>query len=235
MKEVLPFKLADVAGLSRPRYGNANPERVDNPFWDYMIRQRRWAYWARKQFDIKVEFQSRASHGHRWRDEPGGPVWCFTRFGRSVTVLDFTTVYVAGEHEDSYDPDFCIYNDVIVEDSQGNLEIFLYPADIFPPTDFHTATLIDNQIWLIGSLGYPALRRIGETQVMRLDTNSFAMEAIETNGDGPGWISRHQAGVDHQGKEIWIKGGKICTEKDYVDNTGVFVLSLETRRWRRVS
>ena len=38
MIEVLPFKLADVARLSRPRYGNDNPERVTNPFWEYMFR-----------------------------------------------------------------------------------------------------------------------------------------------------------------------------------------------------
>lgn len=235
MSEVLPFKLADVAGLSRPRYGNANPERVRNPFWDYMFRQRRWAYWARKQFEIDVKFRSPATGAHRWRDSPEGPVWCFTRFGRTVTTLEFETVYVAGEHEDSYDPDFCIYNDVVVEDAQGNLEFFLYPSEIFPPTDFHSATLVGNKIWLIGSLSYPAFRRVGETQVMCLDTNGFAMEAIETEGDCPGWISRHQAGVDHKGEEIWVKGGKVWTNEGLVDNTGTFVLSLQSRQWRRLS
>ena len=235
MSEVLPFKLADVAGLSRPRYGNANPEHVRNPFWEYMFRQRRWAYWARKQFDIQAKFRTPSMGAHRWRDDPEGPVWCFTRFGRTVTTLEFETVYIAGEHEDHYDPDFCIYNDVVVEDSNGNLDFYVYPSDVFPPTDFHTATLVGDKIWLIGSLGYPAMRRIGETQVMRLDTKTFAIEAIETDGDCPGWISRHQAGVDHAGGEIWVKGGKVCTETELLDNTGVFVLSLTSLQWRRVS
>ena len=35
--------------------------------------------------------------------------------GRSTVWLpDGRVVLIAGEHEDSYDPDFCIYNDVVV-------------------------------------------------------------------------------------------------------------------------
>ena len=44
-----------------------------------------------------------------------GPTWCFSRFGQSETVLpDSSRVLIAGEHEDWYDPDFHIYNDVVV-------------------------------------------------------------------------------------------------------------------------
>ncbi|KAK3899811.1 hypothetical protein C8A05DRAFT_17812 [Staphylotrichum tortipilum] len=43
------------------------------------------------------------------------PVFCFERFGRTVTLLpDGRVVFVGGEHEDHYDPDFFIYNDVVV-------------------------------------------------------------------------------------------------------------------------
>ena len=45
-----------------------------------------------------------------------GPVWCFSRFGTSLTELpDGRFVQIGGEHEDFYDPDFCIYNDVTVQ------------------------------------------------------------------------------------------------------------------------
>jgi len=44
-----------------------------------------------------------------------GPTWCFDRFGRSTTWLpNGRVVLIAGEHEDSYDPDFCIYNYVVL-------------------------------------------------------------------------------------------------------------------------
>ena len=75
---------------------------------------------------------------------------------------------VAGEHEDGYDPDFCIYNDVIVHHPDGRLEIIGYPESLFPPTDFHTATLVGDRIIVIGSLGYQGSRVYGTTPVFAL-------------------------------------------------------------------
>ena len=73
-----------------------------------------------------------------------GPVWCAQRFGQTVTLLpDGRAVQIAGEHEDHYDPDFTIYNDVFVHEPDGTIRIFGYPEAVFPPTDFHTATLVE--------------------------------------------------------------------------------------------
>ena len=84
-----------------------------------------------------------------------GPGWCFDRFGQSTTVLpDGREVLIAGEHEDYYDPDFFIYNDVVVRAPDGKVAIYGYSKEAFPPTDFHTATLLPDSIVLIGSLGY---------------------------------------------------------------------------------
>ena len=95
-----------------------------------------------------------------------GPGRCFDRFGQSSNQLpDGRVVCIAGEHEDSYDPDFYIYNDVVIQQPDGRIDIFGYPREVFPPTDFHTATLVGNRIVLIGSLGYPDERRPGETPV----------------------------------------------------------------------
>jgi hypothetical protein len=41
-----------------------------------------------------------------------------------------------GEHEDFYDPDFCIYNDVFVHERDGSVAIYGYPESVFPPTDY---------------------------------------------------------------------------------------------------
>lgn len=229
MDDKLPFDVRNVAGLARPRYGNANPEFVVNPFWEYMVRNRRQAHWARSRFAIPGR-----AYGPGDRDQPDGPVWCFTRYGRTASVLSFETVYVGGEHEDWYDPDFCIYNDVVVE-AHGDEEIHIlcYPFDIFPPTDFHTATVVRNDIWLIGSLGYVPLRRPGETQVMRLETEDYVISAVETHGDNPGWISQHVAYHDPFTDEIRVVGGEVWqADATMRKNERAYALSLNTLEWR---
>lgn len=229
-----PFDISSVEFLSRPRYGEL-PER-ELKFWEYMIRQRRTASWARQQFGIGG---GSAGSDSAQRERPDGPVWCFTRFGRSVTQLsDGSLVYIGGEHEDFYDFDFCIYNDVVVEDTSGNITIRGYAKEVFPPTDFHTAALVGDEIWIIGSAGYEDLRRAGETQVMRLDCWRFGMTAVETDGDLPGWIFGHTAEVDLVRREISIRGGKIWKESakghSTRPNSDTFVLSLDALTWRRL-
>jgi hypothetical protein len=110
--------------LKHPRFGNANPDWVRNPFWEFMVRQRRTPYFARETFDIAYDAkrQRALAASSAWRQDPEGPVWCFTRNGRTVTTLsNGRLIYVGGEHGDWYDPDFCIYNNVVVEDSSGNI------------------------------------------------------------------------------------------------------------------
>ena len=43
---------------------------------------------------------------------------------------------MGGEHEDFYDPDFCIYNDVVVYDGHGDFTIYGYPKEVFPSHGF---------------------------------------------------------------------------------------------------
>ena len=130
---------------------------------------------------------------------PGLPhaAWTADRFGQSTTRLsDGRWVQIGGEHEDHYDSDFVIFSDVVVLEPNGHARVFFYPASVFPPTDFHTATLIEDAIWIVGGLGYPGGRSSGVTPVFRLDLLDFSMSRIESSGDAPGWISRHSAEVD---------------------------------------
>ncbi len=123
------------------KFGRSNPQRMDNPFWNAMVHCGCNAYQARSTYNNIT-----------YREDP---VWSYDRFGRTTTVLlDGRIVEIAGEHEDSYDPDFCIYNDVTVFDGKGNIEIWGYPEQVFPPTDFHSATLVDDYIYVVGSIGY---------------------------------------------------------------------------------
>lgn len=211
-----------------PVFGTANPACMDRPFWQAMVRCGGSAYLAARKFN-------------RQRDIfEDGPIWCYDRFGKSITALpDGRFVEIAGEHEDYYDPDFCIYNDVLVHDGAGNCTIYGYPRAVFPPTDFHTATLVGRHIYVIGNLGYQEDRRPGCTQVYRLDLDDFSMARLETGGDLPGWISRHKATCDSDGG-ILVTGGMLSIDtgdgkQDYVTNPHDYVLRLDSLTWRRLA
>jgi hypothetical protein len=206
-----------------PRLGAQNPERLTNPVWDWLVRSRVSAYAASQRFGL----------GSR---EPG---WSFARFGQSTTTLDDGRIlYIAGEHEDHYDPDFYIYNDVVIRYPDDRIEIFGYPREVFPPTDFHTASVIGRRILIVGNLGYPNDRRPGATQVVSIDLDTFASSLIETHGDPPGWIHGHSATVGADGSLV-ISGGEIETASgataEFRDNGDDWRLDLESWRWERLT
>ncbi len=222
-EELLRVSAEEFRAFRSRRFGRRNPEAMNNPFWEGMIRAGVNAYRAA----VRVEGERRLGARH-------GPIWCAERFGQSLTLLgDGRIVQVGGEHEDGYDPDFCIYNDVFVH-APGGVTIYGYPEAVFPPTDFHTATLIGGHVYLIGSLGYQGTRRFGETPVYRLDARTFRMERLVTTGDGPGWIYKHR-GVLLGPHEIQVTGGKVATDVGGVevhsDNRSTFILNAETLAW----
>ncbi len=222
--ELLAVSAEDFRKFRTPRFGVNNPEQMKNPFWEGMIRSGLNAYQAEVQIEGERNYKVRL-----------GPIWCAERFGQSLTFLaDGRIVQVAGEHEDGYDPDFCIYNDVFVHDPDGSITIYGYPEDVFPPTDSHTATLSGKYVYLIGSLGYQGTRRFGETPVYRLDTDTFQIERFSTSGDNPGWIYKHRATLSGDA-EIRVAGGKIATEtggrEDHTNNADAYVLNTKTGVW----
>lgn len=170
---------------------------LTNPVWLWLIDKNISAYTANAHFkgpDLILT------------ESPAG--WCFNRFGRTVTDLpDGRRIIIGGEHEDHYDPDFFIYNDVVVVEKDGSLRILGYPEEHFPPTDFHSATLIGEEIVLIGTLGYPDQRKIGDTQVHIFDPRTLTFRQIETSGEKPGWISKHEAELNEG--LIIVRGGMI--------------------------
>ena len=217
-----PFEVspADYQVFHSPRFGQSNPDEMGNPFWNEMVRIRCSAYMASEEF----------GEGKReWPDDQ--KVWCFDRFGQSLTRLPSgQLVEIGGEHEDSYDPDFCIYNDVVVHDGHGRFRIFGYPREVFPPTDFHSATFLDGCIYIIGSLGYPDDRRPGQTPVFRLNCETWSIQAVPSGGHVPGWIHGHKARVEEDGT-ILIWGGKIWDGKDLVGNPQAFRFDTRTGHW----
>ena len=160
------------------------------------------------------------------------------RFGMSFTELpDGKFVQIGGEHEDYYDPDFCIYNDVIIHGRPGVFQIMGYTEKTFPPTDFHSATYVDGVIYIIGGLGYHGSRRFGATPIFQLDCKTWRIEAVQSTGDNPGWIYQHKARLIEPGVLV-IVGGKVCKENDgevqHVENRDRFCLDLSEMIWTRV-
>ncbi len=203
------------------RFGVLNPEPVTCEFWMEMVRTGMSAY---SGYEV---------HGDGPQSYGESPIWCFDRFGMSTTELPGNVwVQIAGEHEDYYDPDFCIYNDVVVHDGKGNAQFYVYPREVFPPTDFHTATLVEDAIILIGNLGYVESRPTGRTQVLRLNLKDFSIDRIETSGETPGWISRHRARLN--GNRIVVWGGKVWDGSDYVAMDGAYALSWATGIWEKL-
>lgn len=208
-----------------PRPGVSNPELQTNPVWVHLVETEKSAYTLGQEFGFPADCEA----------EPG---WCFQRFGRtSTTLADGREILIGGEHEDHYDPDFYIYNDVVVRHPDGKIEIYGYPRDVFPPTDFHTATLVGNRIILIGALSYPERRRFGQTQVLALDLANFSLSTPECSGTPPGWIHRHRASLADDGNAILITGGEIETSLNTSrrENIDQWSLSLETLHWERLT
>jgi mRNA-degrading endonuclease RelE of RelBE toxin-antitoxin system len=199
---------------------------MTNPVWDWLVRSKLNAYQANQRFNGPSAINA-------------GPCWCFDRFGQSKTQLvDGRVVFVSGEHEDHYDPDFFIYNDVVVCHPNGRVEIYGYPRDVFPPTDFHSATLVGNQIVIVGNLGHPEARRPGITQVLTLDLATFGIVRVQTCGESPGWIHGHTAALSEDNTFILLQGGKLDRggeDGSLVENIDDWRLRLADWSWERLT
>lgn len=213
-----------------PREGSSNPEEIKDPFKLAMIRAGVHAYAGRSHFPgAEVRMYCGA-------EDPALAVWCADRFGQSTTMLPGGgVVLIGGEHEDFYDADFCIYNDVMMFDPGGNFRLFGYPYSVFPPTDFHSATLVGKWIYnIIGALGYSKdqKRPLG---TYRLDTSDVHIERIET-ANPPDRIYEHRGRLVGE-HSIRIAGGKIVSfdgsHLRHDDNKDVFTLDLRNLKWSK--
>jgi hypothetical protein len=234
------------------RFGTQNPERMRLAFWEWMVRAsedarlRDWSHEKDTSVLGHTPTEARSYFGQEG-DYSAGPIWNFDRMGATRTPHpDGRTICVGGEHEDHYDPDFCIYNDIVVLDLDDSVEIFGYPKDAFPPTDFHTATLLGDRVIMIGRLGYPEERHPGQTPVFALDPASYRIEEQPSHGERPGWIFGHEAVLGPDGV-ITIRDGEVYEEKDgkprirrnfddfaYDPRSGIWT-RLTNRNWRQFS
>ncbi len=207
-----------------PRPVAEQATRLDNPLWHWLVRTRWSAYRANDLFAGPSCFDD-------------GPMWSFDRFGKSETLLpDGRVFHIGGEHEDHYDPDFFIYNDVTVVMPDGDIAIYGYPVDAFPTTDFHSATLVGDAIFIIGCLGNPGARKHGSTPVFRLTLDSMRICPVESSGPFPGWIYRHAATLAEDGHSIVISGGEqwMGADRAIIENIDVWSFDTLSGAWTRL-
>lgn len=206
------------------RRGVLPADDLSNPYWSWLVSSEA-SSWSANEY-----FKGPSSCG-------GNPAWSAERFGQSTTnLLDGRTLKVAGEHEDHYDPDFFIYNDVIEISPDRTIRILGFPTQHFPPTDFHSATLWDGKLLLIGNLGYPDQRIEGETQILVLDPETWEIRRQPSSGDGPGWIHGHQATLEEDGS-IRLNGGKVWKSggAGLVENFDEWRLNPNGWTWERLT
>jgi hypothetical protein len=137
--------------VAKSGIGKTNPELINNNFFEYMIKtgieKDKYEFYdlnTFSAFDVRKILEIDEIY-----EKIQEPIWCNQRFGRTKTKLkDGSIIYIGGEHEDSYDPDFYVYNDVILIDKNNNIKLFCYPKDVFPPTDFHIAVLYNEYIYI---------------------------------------------------------------------------------------
>lgn len=211
-------------------FGIQNPTNITNPFYQWVIKHNSSAW------DIQ---KSIIDCYHNDTNQNVKPIWSQARMGQSRTILpDGRIVLIGGEYEDAYDPNFCIYNDVTVIYPNGDIKIYNYPKSVFPPTDFHTATLIDSgdseHIIIIGSLGYPEDRKFSHTPVYRLNTRSFKIEQVAAR-NSIGWIHHHNAIL--KDNRIIVTGGQVLIDETMplLDNIDTWVLNLNTLIWKNIT
>jgi len=121
----------------------------------------------------------------------------------------------------------------VVLHANGRIDILGYPAEVFPPTDFHTATLVGERIIIVETLDI----RSSESQVRPLSWFLMFQPrrfGCETLGYPPGWIHSHDALLEEGGVSILIRRGKLDRggeDTSLVENIDDWRLHLSDWRW----
>ncbi|MFN7020206.1 MAG: hypothetical protein ACK4WH_02610 [Phycisphaerales bacterium] len=227
------------------RFGRANPERMRVAHWAWMVRSGEGPYSVRQRLGLEGNYSECGEDGVCRRPEPD---WCFQRMGMTRTAMaDGRIICIGGEHEDWYDPDFCIYNEVVVlrpaagreavTTDSGEVEIYGYPEEVFAPTDFHSATLVDGRIYVIGRVGYGEARAPGTTPIVTVETEGYRISAVSASGACPGWINSHHASFDAGTHAIIVRGGKVLRPGagQFEPNHAAHRLRLADLRWEVIA
>lgn len=141
-----------------------NPTNVSNPVWTYQVLTGLSGYDYNSLYLDDIDNYCICD-----------PNFSFERFGRSMDeLMDGSTILIGGNHEDYYDPDFHVYNDVtIVTETDGvkDVTIYMYHWDVLPPLEYHQ-TIVDEE------KGYIDIKCENES-IYRLFLEDYHVECIK--------------------------------------------------------
>lgn len=200
------------------RFGRMNPDLSHEPFWQAMVATHSDPFDARTELVTEswtLSFREKLMRRFGLTSEPSqlSPIWSNVRRGQSTTWLaSGRVIQIGGTFGHEYSTDYCVYNDVIVHEAGKPARVFLYPCDVFPPTDFHTATVVGDWIYVIGALGYLTDRDPETCPIYRIHVLTMHIEKVTPTGDDPGRMFCHEA-VRLEGNRILVRQGKLSTHQ----------------------
>jgi hypothetical protein len=253
---VFPVSPATYRAGKNPRYGSANPERSNNPFWLAMARRRWPPSRARLQFgDVAppeppyVPFDEAAPESgtpefgawvarlseHRARNTLARTiddvVWTAVREGAlRIDLPDGRALQIGGEVHDYGDEyaDPWVYNDVVVTHPDGTIDILVYPKEVFP--HLHGSIVgsrHDDGVFIFGIVDRDRHPdRSTRVAVLRLDTRSYEMTELPVPVP-PAHVNIYQGGETRVGNRMLFPIVR-CRNAD--PELGI-ALDLETLSW----
>ena len=129
------------------RYGRANPERFDEPVWEWMERENVSYFDLNERFGIPWDFA----------DERIEADWWFRRLSEArVDIGDGRSLWIGGM-ADTYGVDAVYYNDVRLyhsdeAEARRLIAIYGYPRDVFPGICGASATFVGEYVYVIGGV-----------------------------------------------------------------------------------
>lgn len=218
-----------------PRFGVTNPTDLTNPVWVWLVKKKLHPDQIVREMLSDEEWENRFDG----TPKPEKLTWCACRDQMTLTTLpDQTKIIIGGQNEDSFIPGGIVsYNDVIVIRPSGEISIYGYPENVFPLTYWHTATLFQDKIVIIGNSKYNIIKNGNYNFVYILNILTWEIERVETGGEVPPLIAHHEAKLDEGGGALLIRGGEFDRGPDLpsVANIDVWSLDLATYTWKNLT
>jgi len=205
---VFPVPGAVYRDRKNPRYGTANPERSDNPFWHAMARHQWPPSRARlhfgdvappepefalgpggdmpehgtPEFETWMVAQIEASDRRKLVRTIDDVIWTTVREeALHVALPDGRRLLIGGEVLDFGDEyaDPWLYNDIVVTHADGAIDILTYPREVFPHASDLVGVVRGADVFIFGSFHWKRHPdRSRRPVVLRLDTSSYRIEPL---------------------------------------------------------
>jgi hypothetical protein len=226
--EIFPVPADVYRTHKSPRHGAANPERADNPFWIAMVERGWPSSRARLHYgdiappepplelsdDLGEMPEYGTTQSDEWMERLSADiersklkrrrtdiVWTAAREDAArLALADGRILLIGGEVEDhgTEYADPWVYNDIVVTNPDGRIEILAYPKDVFPHLRWIVAAAWQDRVYIFGRYAdkyHPGKK--AQSLVLRLDTRTFEVTQCPE-------ASAPRGAVIYQGAQVQI-------------------------------